>query len=69
VALQGAMALLTFKKWGAFFLNGGWMKSSWEVGLFVIGYFSIVVLSIKSMLLIDKNLRDRKARMKEMKSF
>lgn len=40
------------------------MANSWRVASFIIGFFSIMVLSIQSMVSIDRDLRARQTRMK-----
>lgn len=45
------------------------MESLWEVGPFVIGYLSIVVLGSRSMRSIDKDLKVRQSRIRETKQF
>lgn len=55
---------------GRFLLMEGFMESVWQMGAFIIGG-SLLFLGLfaQSMLSIDKNLRDRQARVKEVKRF
>jgi len=44
------------------------MENGWGLGVFVISVLSIVGLFIQSIRSIDRNLKNRQARIREMKS-
>ncbi|MDC4206202.1 MAG: hypothetical protein MPW14_02115 [Candidatus Manganitrophus sp.] len=52
----------------AFYLTEGTMQSSWQVGAFIISSLLMLALFVQSMISIDRDLRNRQARIKEKES-